>query len=303
MWILLALVSACLLGFYDVFKKQSLKDNAVIPVLLINTVVCSCLFLPLIVLSAGGSIAPGSVCYVPAGGWEVHKFVIIKAFIVLASWITGYFALKHLPLTIVGPINATRPVMALVGALAIYGEKLNLWQWAGVLVAILSLYMLSRSGKKEGIDFKSDRWVLLLILSALTGAVSGLYDKYLMSPQGQGLDRLFVQGWYNCYQALIMAVVLLTVWIPARRKSGEKFEWRWSIPLISVFLTAADLFYLTALSMPDAMIAVVSMARRSSVVVSFIFGAMVFHEKNLKGKALDLAFVLLSMVFLLIGSL
>ena len=33
MWLLLAFLSAALLGFYDVFKKQSLKDNAVIPVL------------------------------------------------------------------------------------------------------------------------------------------------------------------------------------------------------------------------------------------------------------------------------
>lgn len=48
MWILLALCSACLLGFYDVFKKQSLKGNAVIPVLFINTVVCSCIFLRII---------------------------------------------------------------------------------------------------------------------------------------------------------------------------------------------------------------------------------------------------------------
>ena len=29
MWILFAFVSATLLGFYDVFKKQSLKGNAV----------------------------------------------------------------------------------------------------------------------------------------------------------------------------------------------------------------------------------------------------------------------------------
>lgn len=303
MWILLALVSACLLGFYDVFKKKSLKGNAVIPVLLINTIVCSCLFLPFIIASSTGAIEYGSLCYVPSGGWHQHKYVILKAFIVLSSWISGYFAIKHLPITIVGPINATRPIMALIGALVIFGEKLNLWQWAGVLTAIFAVFMLSRSGKKEGIDFKHNKWIFLLVISACTGAISGLYDKYLMSPEGQDLDRLFVQGWYNCYQAIIMFIILLSVWLPAQKKHPEKFQWRWSILLISIFLTAADLFYLTALSRPDAMIAVVSMARRSSVLVSFTFGAIVFHEKNLKGKAVDLCFVVISMILLLIGTL
>jgi multidrug transporter EmrE-like cation transporter len=50
------------------------------------------------------------------------------------------------------------------------------------------------------------------------------------------------------------------------------------------------------------MISIVSMIRRGSVIVSFLFGAAFFHEKNLKAKAVDLALVLLGMVFLYIGS-
>ena len=37
MWLLLAFCSAALLGFYDVFKKKSLANNAVLPVLGLNT--------------------------------------------------------------------------------------------------------------------------------------------------------------------------------------------------------------------------------------------------------------------------
>ena len=50
------------------------------------------------------------------------------------------------------------------------------------------------------------------------------------------------------------------------------------------------------------MISIVSMVRRSSVVVSFLFGAMVFREKNLKSKAIDLFLVLISMLFLYLGN-
>ncbi len=313
MWVVYALVSASLLGLYDVFKKKSLQGNAVIPVLLINTVICTLFFLPSIVGSLTGMISPDSSLYIPDGGWYEHKLVIIKSFVVLSSWICGYFAIKKLPLTIVGPVNATRPVMTLVGAMLIFGERLNLLQWAGVCMAIFSFWMLSRSGKKEGIDFKSNVWVLLLVAAAVLGACSGLYDKYLMASSGAGLDRLFVQGWYNLYQAVIMGIIMLLVWLPERKRALDRavlgtrpdyvpFVWKWSIPFISLALTAADLAYLYALTMPGAMISVVSMIRRSSVLVSFVFGAVVFHEKNLRSKALDLVFVLLSLILLLLGT-
>ena len=304
MWLIWAFASAALLGFYDVFKKKSLKDNAVIPVLFLNTLVCSLIFLPFIVFSACGWLDAGSMFHVPQAGWEAQKYILLKSCIVLSSWIFGYFGMKHLPLTIVGPINATRPVMVLVGALLVFGERLNAYQWVGVALAVLSFFMLSRSGKKEGLDFKHDRWIYFVVLASLLGAVSGLYDKYLMaSPEngGVGLDRMVVQSYYNLYQCGMMAVMLLLLWWP-RRKQTTPFRWDWCIILISVFLSAADFVYFYALSLDGAMISIVSMVRRGSVVVSFLFGAMVFREKNLRSKVVDLALVLLGMVFLYLGS-
>ncbi len=296
-------MSATLLGFYDSFKKKSLQGNAVIPVLFINTVLCSLIFLPLIVLSATGTLPSSSPFHVGGGGWEMHRYVILKSVIVLSSWLAGYIGMKHLPLTIVGPINATRPVMVLIGALLVYGERLNAWQWAGVAVAATSFLLLSRSGKKEGINFAHDKWIGCIVLAAVLGAVSGLYDKYLMaSPTdgGVGLDRMAVQSWYNIYQSAMMLIMLAIIWFP--RRESDKFHWSWSIIGISIFLSAADFLYFYALSLPSAMISIISMIRRSSVLVSFLFGAVFFHEHNLKGKAVDLLLVLLSMVLLFIGS-
>ena len=224
--------------------------------------------------------------------------------IVLSSWTFGYFGMKHLPLTIVGPINATRPVMTLVGAMLVYGEVLNLYQWTGVILAVISFFMLSKSGKKEGIDFKHDKWIYFIVLAAILGAISGLYDKYLMaSPQngGVGLDRMIVQSWYNIYQLGMMGVMMMILWWPTRHKTTP-FRWHWSIIFISIFLSAADFVYFYALSIPGAMISIVSMVRRGSVIVSFLFGAALFHEKNLKAKFVDLLLVLLGMIFLYFGS-
>lgn len=291
MWWALAFLSAALLGCYDSFKKASLKGNAVIPVLFLNTLLCALIFLPFAIRTGWG-------------GWVVQKYILLKSCIVLSSWISGYYAMKHLPLTIVGPINATRPVMVLVGAMILFEERLNAFQWIGVTLAVVSFFLLSRSGRKEGIDFKHDRWIWCLVLAAAIGAASGLYDRYLMAPVdngGVGLDRLQVLSWYNIYQAGMMLVILLTLWYP-RHESYTPFHWNWTIPFISVFLCGADFLYMGALTDEAAMISVVSMIRRGSVVVSFLFGALVFHEKNLKSKALDLALVLLGMVFLYLGS-
>ena len=304
MWLVLAFLSAALLGFYDSFKKKSLNGNAVIPVLFLNTLFSSLIFLPFIVLSQSSSVLDGTIFHVSSGGWEVHKYIVLKSFIVLSSWILGYFGMKHLPLTIVGPINATRPVMVLVGALLVFGERLNLWQWAGVILAVMSFFMLSRSGKKEGIDFEHNRWIWMIVGAAVLGAVSGLYDKYLMAPPsdgGVGLDRMIVQSWYNIYQLVMMGVMLLLLWWPKRHQTTP-FRWDWCIIFISIFLSAADFVYFYALSLPGAMISIVSMIRRGSVVVSFLFGAVAFHEKNLKSKVVDLALVLLGMICLYIGS-
>ena len=297
-------MSAALLGCYDSFKKHALRENAVIPVLFLNTLFSSLIFLPFIVLSGSSTVLDGTVFHVASGGWELHRYILLKALIVLSSWILGYFGMKHLPLTIVGPINATRPVMVLVGALLVFGERLNLWQWVGVLLAIASFLLLSRSGKKEGIDFKHDHWIYMIVGAAVLGAISGLYDKFLMAPPesgGVGLDRMMVQSWYNIYQCGMMGVMLWLLWWP---KHGETtpFHWSWSILGVSLFLSTADFMYFYSLSLPEAMISIVSMIRRGSVIVSFMFGALFFHEKNLKAKAFDLALVLLGMVFLYIGS-
>lgn len=298
MWLLLAFLSALLLGFYDTSKKQALTDNAVLPVLLLNTLFSALICLPFI-LSAhlGLGWFDGTMFEVGPGTVQDHARVILKAAMVLTSWVFGYYGMKHLPITIVGPINATRPVLVLVGAMLIFGEQLNGFQWTGVVLALVSLFLLSRSGHREGVDFAHNRWILCVALSAVVGAGCGLYDKYIM----RELSPAFVLSWYVVYQFVMMGTVIATIWWP-RRKRETPFRWSWAILFISIFLSCADLAYLKALESDGAMISVVSMIRRGSVVVSFACGAVLFHEKNLRSKVLDLVFILVGMIFLYIGS-
>lgn len=291
MWIILAVCSALGLGFYDVMKKLSVRGNNVLGVLWLNTLFGSMLMMPVIVTMA----LDGQ--YGPSDSMESHLYIGLKAVIVLCSWISGYFAIKHLPLTIQGPIGASRPVLVLVGAVIIFGEQLNALQWAGILLGFASLFFISRLGAKEGYSLKGSLWIWLSILATLLGATSALYDKYLL----RHYEPLPVQAWYSLYQFVFMSVAIGA--IMRRGRPGGKLQWRWTILGISLFLTAADIAYFYALSLPGAMISVVSMIRRGSVLVSFAYGVAVLGEKHVGAKLADLAILMVGLVLLVAGSM
>lgn len=300
MWLFLAFLSAVFLGFYDVSKKHSLLNNSVVPVLLLNTLFSTLFFLPLIILSYSGNIDTNSILYVIPHNSGIYTKIFIKSVLVLLSWWFAYFGLKHLPITIVGLINAFRPILVLLGALTFFDEQLSIFQWIGIILAIISFYLLSLNGAKEGINFKHNKWIIFVILANIVGAFCGLYDKYLLaSPNAGGIKIPFITllTWYNTYQFLLMSLIFALFWLPKNYKKTS-FKWSWWIILISVFLSCAELVYFYALAQPNALISIVSMIRRSSVVVSFIIGAWMFKEKNIKDKFLDLILILISMFFL-----
>jgi transporter family protein len=298
MWLLLAFISALFLGAYDVFKKVSLKDNAVIPVILTSICFSSGILLPFLILSQFfPSVLEGSIFFVPQVDFQTHLFLILKAVIVLTSWLFAYFAMKHLPISLASPIKATQPMWTVVGALLIFGEELNGFQAAGIGITLLSFFLFSFVGKKEGIHLKTNKWFWFIIMATLTGAVSGLYDKYLMKQ----FNSMAVQTYYTFYQAIIMGVITVFLWAPTRKKTTP-FKFKWSIAFISLFLVTADFVYFYALTLPDSMISVVSTIRRSGVIVPFFYGAIIMHDKNIKLKIIDLIGVLVGMLLLYLGS-
>lgn len=295
MWVALAFLSATLLGCYDFFKKVSLKDNSVVGVLLLNTLFSVLFFAPIIILSRTGYIEGGAL-FVRELSLQEHFLLQVKAIIVLLSWMFGYVGLKHLPITIVAPIQAMRPVIVLIGAVLFLGEGLNVYQWIGVVIAIISVFHIART--KDGVYRVSARWVVFVLLSALFGAISALYDKYLMN----SIEPIAVQSWFNVYQCIIMCMLVANIKTFLPKYSGGALHWRFSILMIPLFLGMADYCYYSALAQEGAFISVVSMIRRGSVVVSFLFGALLLHEKNIKTKAVDVVLVLIGLLFLYLGS-
>ena len=303
MWVVLSLISAFLLGFYDIFKKQTVVNNAIIPVLFYSTLVSGLLFLPFVLLSHFKPYIFTGVfmekLYIEPLTLQQHLFIMGKTALILASWMFSYSAMKHLPITVVGPVNQLRPAISVILLFLIFQEKLTWLQWTGVVLAIVSFYLMNRSGKLEGIQFKSNKWVYMLLGSAILVALSGVYDKYLLSYIDKPMSPATIQAWYTIYDFLMMAVMFLFIWLPKRKE--QPFEWRWGIVAMAVFVTVADVIYLTGLKQSAAVIVLIPLILYGvRLIVSFVYGAIVFKEKNIRSKIIPLLMVLAALVFLCI---
>ena len=298
MWLWAAVGSAILLGIYDVFKKQASTRNDVLHILLMATSISTLLLAPFILTSLfGWEWLHGTAFDTSAGTLRDHLLVLLKAAIVSVSWITGLMGLKHLPITTAGTIKTSRPVFVLLGSILIFGERLNTWQWVAVLLAFLALWLLGHTSRREGFDFVRNKWVICMWVSVVSGVASALLDKHLMA----SMQPMFVQGWCNLYIALILAAIVLF-----GRFTGQSYyqpyRHDWLILLIALFITWSDFLYFLSLTDPESMLSVVSVLRRSSVIITFICGAIFFKEKNLKSKALALLILLISMIILVYAS-
>lgn len=296
MWLFLALSSALFLGIYDIFKKLSVSKNAVIPVLLGSTGANLLLISLLFVLSKGGFVEVDSIFFIPEIELKHHLLLVFKAVLVLSSWICVFFAMKHLPITLVAPIRSSSPIITLLGGVLIFSEQLSVFQWFGVLITIVFFFSYSTVGKDGDTKVGFSKWNTLLFLGTFLGGVSGLYDKYLLNTLG--LNKNGVQFYYTLYQFLLLIPLVFLVWFPIRK--NNPFEWRWAIPFIGFFLFIADFLYFFALSYDDASISIVSLLRRGSVVVVFVISYFVFKESGYRKKIPYIIGLLIGMALLMI---
>jgi drug/metabolite transporter (DMT)-like permease len=298
MWVIFGLISAIFLGIYDAVRKKVLEGNLVLPVLFLASITIGFLFIPLLIISRFDLISVDSIYYIPHGDLQLHFYAFIKSVIVGSSWFLAYHAISQLPLTIVIPIRSTGPMWTIVGALIIFSERFTLIQWTGILVVLSFFYYFTLAGRHEGINFFRNKWIFAAIGATLLGAVSSMYDKFLFSQY----NHMFMQAWYSIYMVPVLAPVVFIAWFP-RRKQLIKFIWSPYIHVIGAILLVSDFLYFYSLTFEDSLIAVLSVLRRSSVVISFASGALFFGETNLKRKGLAMLGILVGVILIIMGTL
>ena len=287
-WTAWILASAVFLALYDIAKKASVRGNAVLPVLLCSTSFGCAAFLSGLALTGELSSSFAAVTR------DAAVFAFVKSAVVAASWVFTFTALRTLPVTIATPIRASAPALVFVAAFFVYGERPTWAQLLGMAAVLAGYFAFSWAGRGEGIDFRRNRAVWCAFAGMLCSAMSSMWDKYVFQCRGadvEAVQLLFQVGLLCIYGILFAGRTTL-------RLRGDRFEWRWSIPLVGILLAAADWLYFKGLAIPDVPISVASLMRRFSVVLTFVFGARFFHETNLRRKALALALLLAGIVLL-----
>jgi len=296
-WVTEILASAFFLGVYDLCTKHAVRGNAVTPVLFFSTITGAAVWTVLwLIQFFHPGILPHSLVTDPLT-WRQHLQLLLKSGIVAASWVGTYFALKHLPLSLGAPIRASSPLFTLLGAILILGERPDFFQTLGVLTTLASFVGLSLVGAREGIHFHRNQWFWFLIAGVLFGAVSSLYDKYLLGTLKFSVPT--VQCWFSIYLLVFFAPFALgwkLHWWPR-----NEFHWRWSIPCIALALLVADYLYFSALQHPKALVAIVMSLRRGSTLVAFAGGLYFFREANGWRKLPAVIGILFGIVLTLLG--
>jgi drug/metabolite transporter (DMT)-like permease len=296
-WITASLIAAFFLGCYELFTKLAVRENAVLPVLFFSTVCNAAIWIALMGLaSARPGLLPAGLTVAPLTAVQ-HGQLALKSFIVAVSWVFTYFAVKHLPMSLASPIRATGPIWILGGALLMLAERPTWLEMAGVATTIASFFGLSLAGRMEGIHFHRNKWVLLLIGGTLLGAVSALYDRFLLGRMG--FSAATVQAWFSVYLAVVFLPIVIG-W-KLRWWSRNEFHWRWSIVFLSLALLISDYIYFSALRDPAALISLVSSLRRASTLVAFSGGLVFFHEKNGRQKLPAVIGVLAGILMTVLG--
>lgn len=299
MWIYLGLLAALFLGLHNLCKKHAVQGNEVFPVLFGTITAGFLLLLPLFISSLYFPEYTKEIgFYITEIPWKTHGFIFIKSMIMAGSWVLAFQALKHLPITIVAPIRSAGPFFTFIGAIFIYGEQPNFMQWIGFFLIIFSVLLYSKIGKKEGINFKRNKWIFAIIGATFLGASSGLYDKFLI--QNLSLNPQTLQFWFCWYTLLILLCILSITWFPFPKKR-KAFKFRWTIIGVGVLLQMADYFYFKALQDPDALIMLLSAIKRSQLLIAVIIGGLIFKEQNKRKKLIPLCGILIG-VFLILFS-
>ena len=289
-WTAWILLSSFFLALYDLAKKASARNNAVLPVLLCSTC-CGCA-----AFIAGISVCGKLPAVFASASGQVLLLAAIKSVIVATSWVFTFYALRTLPITIATPIRASAPALVFVAAFFLYGEIPSWIQAIGMLAVFGGYFVFSWAGKHEGIDFFRNKAVWSAIAGAGFSALSSIWDKYVFQVRAMPVEtvQFFFQVGLVCVYALILSGQRLL------KLPHDRFEFRFTIPFVGILLAAADWLYFKGLAVPEAPISVGSLLRRFSVVITFVLGARFFHETNLKRKALALAAILVGVILLCI---
>src|SRR3989338_218067 len=193
MWLIYALLTACLWGTGQLFLKKGYSKISPLWTAVIDLPIYLLVFVPF-------SLARGAEIV-------IKPFYILLIFIIASLNIVYYYGLAKGQLAVSGTLIAAYPVVTVFASILFIGERISTIQMLAIGSVILGTILVSLSGK-----FRLGRNRGLIIWPILTAFILGIAD-FLAKIV---LNNVSVDS-YNFYLAVVTIVSVYFFWMLDRR--------------------------------------------------------------------------------------
>lgn len=273
MWIIYIIIYSILKGARDLIKKKALQRSSATEVLVLYTCAAFLLTIP---------DAPGAF----RADFSAMPLVVLKAAILFAAYLCAFHAIKALPISLYGVVDLSRMMFSILLGVVFLQEVMGPWQVVGMLLVAAGILLLKVPAKNSTPQQTAKKtFVFLTFFQSFLNACSGVLDKVItrtMSPgQLQFWFMLFLAGFYVIY-AVITKVKI-------NWKTAFSNYWIW---IMAVIYIIADKFLFMANGIEESQVVLMTLLKRSGVMVTILGGKLFFGEKRVGYKLLCAAIVL-----------
>jgi len=278
MWFLFAFLTAFFESLKDVFSKKSLKKADEYIVSWSLRFFALPFLIPLLFFIE-----------IPSLGNQFWIALFVGGSLNVITTILYMKAIKHSDLSITVPMVTFTPLFLLLTSPLIVGEFPSLFGFIGVLLIVLGSYTLNIKQRHAGYlaPFKTllkEKGPKLMLLVAFIWSITSNFDKI---------------GVLNS-SPIFITLTLLPIMLYKSRGSIQQIliSHRTLLP-IGLFSALSLIFQMTAISL--TLVAYVISIKRTSVVMTVLFGYLIFKEKGIKERLVGAVIMVIGVLFIVLS--
>ncbi len=296
MWALIALSSAVFFAIKDILAKRMFNKKNVKPLQILFEQYFLILVISLTLLYPNIDFSSYK---------ELWILYLAKSLVAACATVFYLEMLKRYDISHVSPLLNLSPLVLLFFAVVFLSEKISLIQFGGIILILASTYYLEvivHHHKKDKphkfqlnvLKKAKSSFFILAILTLVTISLAAVFDKLILKEV-----NVYTNLFFN---AVIILFVLSIYYIREGYflNALKDIKREPETLVISVFTVISLYLVLVAIAIPSALVSLIIPLRRTSTLMSSIFGGILFHEKHLKQKFITTIGMLVGVIFIVI---